>query len=383
MFKFLELVLKNLRRNRVRTLLTGFAVLTLTTIYSVVSNTTAFIGRLVDNAADTRLVIREKWITPTRVPARYARVIADIPGVEDWTLWYNYVGYLDDSHRVDRRGLGIATRMENLREMQPGLENLDPDILEAMKREKTGALVGAGVMKTMNWHVGQRFTVTSMNFAGHDLEFKIIGILPDSRWSQNFFFRDDYFQEGTGDKDRFHMMWVRVRDPATGKLVAAQIEKMFEKSDTELLVETESAGIARLTDRTKSIVAMVDIVVTILLIDMLVILSNSISISTRERRREMAVFKVLGFQPGFIMAMVIGEAMLVGAIGGALGGALAFGLSSINMPFKLPVLLQLSVTAEAIPIGFFLGAFVGFLGSIIPAWNARSTNVTEVFSKIA
>ena len=67
MLKFFELVLKNLGRNRVRTLLTGFAVLTLTTIYSVVSNTTAFIGKLVDNAADTRLVIRERWITPSRV----------------------------------------------------------------------------------------------------------------------------------------------------------------------------------------------------------------------------------------------------------------------------------------------------------------------------
>ena len=77
--KFLELVLKNLGRNRVRTLLTGFAVLTLATIFSVVSNTTAFIGQLVENAADTRLVIREKWMTPSRVPSRYARMIADIP----------------------------------------------------------------------------------------------------------------------------------------------------------------------------------------------------------------------------------------------------------------------------------------------------------------
>ena len=85
----------------------------------------------------------------------------------------------------------------------------------------------------MNWQVGQRFTMTSMNYAGHDLEFKILGVLPDMRWSQNFFFRDDYFQEGTGDKDRFHMMWVRVRDPETGQRVAAQIERTFESSDTE------------------------------------------------------------------------------------------------------------------------------------------------------
>ena len=384
MLKFIELVLKNLGRNRVRTILTALAVLVLTTIYSVVDSTTAFIGQLVSNAADTRLVIREKWIVPSQMPNRYARMIGDVPGVEDWTVWHNYIGYLDQSKRMDRRGLGIATRIDNLREMHPGLETLDPELIEEMKQEKTGALVGSGVMKAMDWRIGQRFTLISMTQAGANLEFKIVGVLPPGgRWSQNFFFREDYFQEGTGDKGRMNMMWIRVRDPAVGQQVATQIEKMFEKSDAEVLVETESAGVARLADRTQSIVAIINIVVSILLIDMLVILSNSISITTRERRREMAVFKVLGFQPGFIMAMVIGEAMLVGSIGGGLGALLAYILSSITLPFKLPMLLQLSVTASAIPIGLLIGAAVGFIGSIIPAWNARTVKVTDVFAKIA
>ncbi len=121
------------------------------------------------------------------------------------------------------------------------------------------------------------------------------------------------------------------------------------------MVETESKGVARLTDRTRSIVAIVDAVVAILLFDMLVILSNSISISTRERRREMAIFKVLGFRPFYVMALVIGEAMIVGGVGGALGGLLAFVLSSINLPIKLPALLQVSVKAWAIPLDLALG----------------------------
>ena len=41
------------------------------------------------------------------------------------------------------------------------------------------------------------------------------------------------------------------------------------------------------------------------------------------------------------------------------------------------------MTAEAIPIDLVLGIVVGFLGSVIPAWNARNIKVTEVFSKIA
>lgn len=383
MLKFIELVLKNLGRNRVRTVLTALAVLVLTTIYSVVSYATAFLDQLVADAQDTRLMVREKWILPSQIPNRYAQRIADIPGVEDWTVWHNCIGFLDQSRRLDHRGLGIATRIDNLREMHPGLETVDDELIEALKREKTGALVGARVMKTIDWRVGQRFTLISMTQAGANLEFKIVGVIPEGRWAQNFFFREDYFQDGTGDKGRMNVMWLRVADTATGQRVAAQIEKMFEKSDTEVLVETESAGIARLADRTQSVVAIVHAVASILLIDMLIILSNSISITTRERRREMAVFKVLGFQPGFIMFMVTGEAMLVGAIGGALGALLAWVLSTAPLPFNLPMMLQLSVTADAIPIGLVIGAVVGFLGSIVPAWNARTVRVTDVFAKIA
>lgn len=304
---------------------------------------------------------------PSKLPNRYVQLIAAVPGVEDWTVWNNYFGFLDDTGRLDRRGIGIATRMDNLRKMHPDLDNLDPAVLEEMKREKTGVLMGSAIMSTMDWHVGQRFTVKGMNYPGSNLQFKIIGVLPPGRWSHNFFFRQDYFQEGTGEKSRMNSVWLRVRDPATGSRVAAEIEKMFDKSEAEVLVETESAGVARLASRSQSIVTIINMVASILLIDMLVILSNSISISTRERRREMAVFKVLGFQPGFIMAMVIGEAMLVGAIGGGLGALLAFLLSSIHLPLALPQVLQLSVTADAIPMGLLLGAAAGFIGSIFPA----------------
>ena len=197
--KFLELVLKNLRRNRVRTLLTGLAVLILATIYSVVSNATAFIGELVDNAADTRLVIREKWITPSRVPSRYARMIAGDPRRRG-------LDALAQLCRLSRRvapgrppRAGASPRgWKTSARCSPAWKISIRPCWKQMKHERTGALVGAGVMKMMDWQVGQRFTMTSMNYAGNDLEFKILGVLPGERWSHNFFFREDYFQRRDG-----------------------------------------------------------------------------------------------------------------------------------------------------------------------------------------
>ena len=45
---------------------------------------------------------------------------------------------------------------------------------------------------------------------------------------------------------------------------------------------------------------------------MALVIANAISISVRERRTEMAVLKVLGFRPGQILVLVLGEALLIG-----------------------------------------------------------------------
>jgi putative ABC transport system permease protein len=182
-------------------------------------------------------------------------------------------------------------------------------------------------------------------------------------------------------------MWLRVDDPETGKQVAAAIEREFGKTDPSLKVETESAGVARFAGRSQSLLAIIQAVVTILVVDMIIILSNSISITTRERRVEMAVLKVLGFQPGHIVLLVIGEAMLVGGLSGLLGAGLTFAVSELNAQRALPVdinfLTQFPMPAAIVPWGLALGAFVGLVGSVLPALNARKVKVSDVFANLA
>jgi len=120
-----------------------------------------------------------------------------------------------------------------------------------------------------------------------------------------------------------------------------------------------------------------------------IILSNSISISVRERRVEMAVLKVLGFQPLHITLMIIAEAMLVGALAGLVGTAIVSLLSQLTVSGTLPLynwnkfLLQFPVPWSAALWGLLIGAGVGLTGSVLPASSARSVKVSDVFSRIA
>jgi len=382
--KFLTLLLRNVGRNKIRTVLTALAVVVLVAIYTLASAVTDTINHLVgSHASQSRLMVLEKWVVPSQFPIRYVPKIADVDGVADWTVWHFYAGLLDDA---GTRGAGIATRMENLREMHPGLEELDPRLIKAMQRERTGALVGQRILDQMNWQVGQRFRVMSFTHLNKDLEFKIVGTLPGDVWAHNFFFRDDYYQEACDDKDNVAIMWLQVADEQNGKRVAAEVEQMFANSPAKVRVETESAGVARFAGRTNTIVSIINFVVAVLLIDMVIVLANSINMTVRERRSEMAIFKILGFQPSFILAMVIGEAVLIGALGGIIGAGTTYGISLLNAADQLPVrmsfLLQFPIPAKFLLHGLVVGASVGLIGSAIPAAHAQRVGVAEAFSRV-
>src|SRR5207247_544933 len=73
----------------------------------------------------------------------------------------------------------------------------------------------------------------------------------------------------------------------------------------------------------------------------IVIVANAISIGVRERQKEMAVLKVLGFRPWQILVLVLGEAILVGALSGTIA---AFGGW---------YLVNQVIGGISLPIGFF------------------------------
>jgi putative ABC transport system permease protein len=388
--KFFLLILKNLQRNKLRTTLTALAVMVMAMICAEMTTIIFWVQQHVQRqASQTKLLVSERWVAPSRIPIRYLSLLTRQEGVEDWTLWNIYTGFLDASRQRSRQGFGLATRPDNLLRMHSGLEKLDPAAVEALQREKTGAILSADIMQQMNWKVGQQFTLLSSSHPNKDLRFKIVGVLPPGEYPRNFFFREDYFEEGVGNKETITCVWLRIRDAATAQRVASRIQEQFQRRQPELKVETESAGVARFVNRGQAMLSIIEWVVGVLVIDMVIVLSNSISVATRERKVEMAVLKVLGFEPLTIMALVIGEAMLIGAVSGFVGTALAWLCSTLAVRGVLPniratrIFFTFPIPEEIIFLGALIGILVGFAGSVVPAWNARKVKVSDVFAKIA
>jgi putative ABC transport system permease protein len=390
LLKFAILVMKSLGRNKVRTCLTGLGIMVLVAIFAVVTNVTTTVKSKVNAQGDqTRLIVSERWTMPSRVPLRYVPEITQAEGVSDWTTLNFLMGFLDESRRRDRQAMGLATRPDNIREMQTGAAAVSDEAIDAFKSRKDAALVGPGLMKTMNWQIGQNFTLLAARFPPIDIQFTVVGVLPAGEMSNGFFCRHDYYMEATEDREAVNCILLEIDGADRAKEIAALMSEDYENRQPSLKIETESAGVARFAARSQAVLQIIDGVVAILLIDMVIILSNSISISVRERRVEMAVLKVLGFQPLHITLMIIAEAMLVGALAGLLGTAMVCFASQLTVSGHLPLmtwnkfLLQFPVPWSVALWGLLIGAGVGLTGSALPASSAKSVKVSDVFAKIA
>jgi len=389
LLKFCILIFKSLGRNKVRTTLTGLGITVLVSVYAIVSSVTSAVSsRINAQGSQTRLICTDRWVAPSLIPPRYFSNLAAQEGVEDWTTWNFFSCFLDDSGRGDRQAIAIATRPENLSTMISDADQIDPKVFESLKQRRDGALVGSAVMKMMNWRIGQQVTVKGAHFPRTDVPLTIVGELPPGQLA-GIYFRQDYFQNVDPTRTVVNAVILQVRDPKEIDKVATAIRERYSRRTPALKVETESAGVARFAGRAAAILSLIQMVVGVLLIDMVIILSNSISISVRERRVEMAVLKVLGFQPLHIVFMVIIEAMLIGSMAGALGTGVVFALSRLTLDGVFPVtdatsfLIQFPVPFAVVGQGLLLGMIVGLCGSFFPALSARKVKVSEVFSRIA
>jgi putative ABC transport system permease protein len=407
--KSVSLVFKSLQRNLLRTFLTSLAVMVLVFVVTLVWSFLVGLDMVMtEKAKDFKAIVTERLQVPSRMPFAYAASLEEgayeKPGdvrPEDSMTWQFYGGTLDPTNRSwENFMFFFAMDPRKLRSMMDDLENLDPGLVEKMVANKKGALLGKARLEKINKRVGESFKVTSVTSMGIDLEFDIVGMLPEGRYDQSAIMNRDYLNDafdlyalqhgGTkhplADKS-LGLVWLRVPDLEVFGRVSHQIESSSRYTLPAVKVETASSGIATFLEPYRDLLwGLKWLLVPALLITMSLVVANAISISVRERRTEMAVLKVLGFGPGRILGLVLGEALVVGLGSGLLSAGLTYGLIHVVMggiKFPIAFIPIFDVYLDALWWGVLFGGITALAGSIVPAWSARTVKVSEVFAKVA
>jgi putative ABC transport system permease protein len=105
------------------------------------------------------------------------------------------------------------------------------------------------------------------------------------------------------------------------------------------------------------------------------------AIAVRERVRELAVLKAVGFSDRFVLVLVMAETMVVAAVGGGVGLVLAklFTLRGDPTGGLLPFFY---LPPDVIVLGFGLAAAVGLLSGILPALTAMRLRVVDALRRV-
>jgi putative ABC transport system permease protein len=286
--------------------------------------------------------------------------------------------------------------------MMDGLDELtgeEKDLLErgmaAMMKNEQAIIMSKSRMRALNVQVGQRIKVHGINYKDITGEFDIIGALPDGKYEGVCFMNIAYLLKGLDAYQRttgnvhpmadkcINLIWVKMPTMEAFERLSQLVSDQRYFNKVPIKLETASSGIGTWMASFKDIFwGMKYILVPAMIGIMCLVVANAISISVRERRTEMAVLKVLGFQPRHVLFLVLGEALLVGFLAGGMSSFLAWGMLG-SFKFQVMFFGAFIVPKIALLYGPLLGMTVAFAGSVIPARTAKNVKVAEVFAKVA
>jgi putative ABC transport system permease protein len=380
----LGLVASGFKRHRLRLLLTGLSILVAFVLFSYLVAIRKAFEMGVDVAGRDRLVVRHKVSTIQMLPADYEADMERIAGVSDATpaSWFGAI-YQDPKNFFGQ----FPVKPEEYLRMYPEFL-LPADQKEAWLRTRTGAVAGRATATKYGWKIGDRVplqaTIWMPKTGGKTWEFDLVGIYEGKEKETDttqFLFRDDYFQENrTFGEGLIGWYIVRIADPERAPQVAAAVDEQFANSPAETKTETEGAFAQSFANQMGNIGAIVTFVLVAVFFTILLVAGNTMAQAVRERTQEIGVLKALGFGNGQVLAMVLGESLLMTAVAGGLGLALGWALVSQGDPTGgfLPIFF---FPPEDLALGVALVLGLGLAAGALPALGAMRLRTVDALRR--
>jgi putative ABC transport system permease protein len=384
--RFLHLILSNLKRRKLRTILTVLSILVAFLLYGLLCTIKEAFTAGVTMAGADRLIVRHKVSLIMPLPVTYETRMERIPGVAAAMHWSWFNGIYKDEPKNFFGSFPVVPK--EFYDMYP--EYVVPEgQRQAWEKTRTGAVVGRGLVDRFKWKIGGRVQLKSPIWprkGDQPWEFEIVGIYDGAKKNTDtsgFFFRYDYFDEARSIGEGL-VGWyvVRVADVGRTAEVASAIDAEFANSPYETKAEPEGAFAQGFVQQMGNIGAILVAILTAVFFTILLVVGNTMGQSVRERIGELGVLKAMGFSNGLVLVLVLAESCLLAAVGGVagLGAAWLVTAGGSPVPAMLPVFyLPVQFLVIGVALVFALGIFAG----ILPALQAMRLRIAEALRRTA
>lgn len=383
--KFLRVILANLRRKKMRTILTALSIMVAFILFGYLAAVRVAFSQGVSVAGLDRLVVRHKVSIIQFLPQSYGDRMRHIDGVDlvVHATWFGGI-YQKPSNFFAQ----MPVEPEPFLDMFP--EYLLPeDQKQAWFATRTGAIVGRATAERFNWQVGDRIPIQATIWTQKDgstsWEFDLVGIYDGAEKgtdTSQLFFRYDYFDEarqwGAGEVGWYY---VRIGEPERAAEIARVVDAEFANSPAETKTEPEGAFIQGFASQVGNIGMIMTAILTAVFFTILLVAGNTMAQAVRERINELAVLKALGFTDRGVLGLVLGESCLLAAFGGLLGLVIAYLLITVQgdpTGGSFPVFY---FPAKDIVLGCVLVLLVGLAAGILPSMQAQRLRIADALRR--
>jgi putative ABC transport system permease protein len=379
--RFFPYVFKNLFRKKTRSILTiGSILLPLfvicimgTLLRTLESDPTGGRGMF-------RLIVRHKVSLGNWVLEAYEPKIRQLPGVVDM-IRMNWFGgaYIDQrpEHQFARFSTSDAERLLKVFDEATIVQGSEKDWVS----DRSGVLVGELLMKKYGWKLGQKITLKGDIYPINlELTIRATFKAPDET---GVYLHHQYIEEALPRVKGFvGWYWIKADSLAAVERLPKQIDSMFENSERPTRTETEKEMQNGFVSMLGNVKLMVTGIGTVIVLVILLIAANTMAMAARERVTEIAVLRTLGFPKPTILAMMLGESLLLALFGGLFGVAFFI---LVFPGFRQALLYSpmggfaggMKVFPEVVAAAFGLTLLVGLLAGLVPAIRSAQRSIPD------
>ena len=379
--KLVKIVLKNLFRRPLRTILTMFGIATAVMAFGLIRTIVGAWSAGVEASAANRMITRHSVSFIFPLPLPYRQQIARVPNVTavSWANWFG--GVYGDPNDFTNFWPRFAVDAETFYDLYPEYQ-VPADQLAQFRKERNACIIGRKLAAQHGFKIGDLITMEGDIFPGR-WEWVVRGIYTG--------------RDQTVDETQMHFQWnylyeqvqarepgrpvdagwfiLRVEPPDVMPRVSTTVDEQFVNSRAPTKTETEKAFQQGFVAMSSAIITSLQVISVVIVGIILLVLANTIVMAVRERTREYAVLKTLGFSARHLFALIFGESLVIALCGGLIGLALTFPMVAgfgKALPTFFPII---NVAPLTIALGLGAALIAGAVAAFFPATRVVRTPI--------
>jgi putative ABC transport system permease protein len=384
--RVLKLIFKNMLRHKLRTILTIVGIAIAVMAFNLMRTVISAWNAGVEASSANRLVTVQKVSFIYSLPYSYRDQIAKLPGVKKITFMNWFAGVYIDKNQFFGR---LAAEPETFFDVYPEYVITDEARSKFIK-QRNACILGAKTARQYNLKVGDLMTIEGDIYPG-TWQMEVVGIYHGKHENDdetNMVFNWNYLNEHLkqvqpGRANNVGWYVVEIDNPANRASISLAIDNLFANSSAETKTQSEKEFAQSFVSMSGAIITAIDFVSYIIIGIILLILTNTMVMTARERIREYAVLKTLGFSSMHIFGLIAGESLLISCIGGAIGLAITFPICR-GIYHSLPSgwFPVFNVEPITIVLAVLAALMAGIISSVFPIYRALSMKIVDGLRQI-